>query len=116
MSGLACRIIIDGNRLQAVMRTVIAQWSDEHFTDGEVAIGNAQSLCQLGTSDYDGVEVMDDTQKQRANDMMVTLLDVVLSIVELGRLSHRDKHAIADAVNTFNDVAEALLAEVSQGE
>jgi hypothetical protein len=115
MSGTTCLIIIRGNMLQAIMRTVIAQWGDEHFTDGELAIANAQSLCQLGTSEYDGVDVFTADQKLRATQMMEALNNVVLPIVEAGHLSPRDRRAIRDAVNTFNDVAEALLAEVSSG-
>lgn len=110
MSGTVCLIIIRGNMLQAAMRTVIAQWGDAHYTDGEIAIANAQSLCQLGTFTYDGVEVMTDAQQLRATNMMLALNDVVLPIVEL---SQRDKHVIREAVSEFIDVAEALLAEVA---
>lgn len=113
MSGTVCLIIIRGNMLQAAMRTVIAQWGDAHYTDGEIAIANAQSLCQLGTFTYDGVEVMTDAQQLRATNMMLALNDVVLPIVELGHLSQRDKHVIREAVSEFIDVAEALLAEVA---
>ena len=59
MSGLICEIIIRGNRLQA----------------------NTQSICELGTTTYDGQEVMTDAQQQEAVDLMTaanTKLDFFL--------------------------------------
>lgn len=48
MSGQVCLIIIRGNHTQA----------------------NAQSLCQLGTTSYDGKEIMTDAQQLLATELM----------------------------------------------
>lgn len=112
MSGTVCLIIIRGNMLQALMRSTIERWGGD-YPDAQVAIGNAQSLCQLGTFTYDGVEVMTDAQQLRATDMMRDLNDVVLPIIEAGGFSPHDRRVIHQAIVKFIDLAEALLAEVS---
>jgi hypothetical protein len=59
MSGLVCEIIIRGNALQA----------------------SVQSACQLGTTTYDGEEVMTDADKQAVVDIMTDCEKKMLKVL-----------------------------------
>lgn len=113
MSGQVCEIIIRGNRLQALMRSVIAQWTGADYPQAQLAIGNAQALCQtLAGLVYDGVEVGTDDQRDRATNMMQTLISKVEPLVNMAHHTGHHRGVILDAVTSFNSDAEALLAEV----
>lgn len=110
MSGTVCTIIIHGNRLQALMAASLAKFSP-NYPPAQYAIGNAQSLCQLGTLTYDSAEVFTDDQKERATVMMGKLNDIAQPIIDSDP-DHHKKAALLAAIVEFNAEAEALLAEV----
>lgn len=113
MSGTRCIIIITGNRLQALMRQLLSTGAIGNSAM-EYAIGNAESLCELGTGLYDGEEIFNDDQALRASQMMIALNAIVQPLVDAGQ--HFSRHALAlidTAVAAFLNVSAALLAEVS---
>jgi hypothetical protein len=95
------------------MRTAIGLWAGDSTVELQIAIGNAQSECDLGTATYDGEEVMSDPQKDRANIMMVSVVGTIQPLLSKKFLNNHDKMVISKAVETYNGLAEALLAEVA---
>lgn len=71
MSGTPCKIIIQGNRAQGNTRMALSgPMSTGVSLAAQQLIGGFESLCELGTSEYDGSDPMTDAQKQSAVDIM----------------------------------------------
>jgi hypothetical protein len=113
LSGVTCKIIITGQFLQAMLRSLIARWPNGDFPEAQVAIGDAEALCELGTATYDDVEVMDDTQKDRAHFMMKNLVSVLVPLVSTNHVGPQAKAVIVNAISNFNSVAGALFTELT---
>lgn len=117
ISGEVCRIIIEGNKLQALSRAalILAPSALGLTRSVNEAIGNAEALCELGTGTYDGVEIMSDAQKEQANAIMVDYVGEIGPCVRAQFLSMRDVQTIQKAAETFNTLADALFAEMTSG-
>lgn len=113
MSGTVCEIIIRGNKLQA-NAIIISAIQPAYLVPADYAVANARSICQLGTLTYDSVEVMNDAQKMRAATMMGEFNSTVDSYVADPK--RPDDQPLLDALNQFNQLADALLSEVAGGQ
>ena len=115
MSGTPCRIIIEGNRLQAYAR-LFAGLSHTASAPpvAEQVIAAAQSVCQLGTATYDGKEVMTDAQQERAPVIMGTA-NAELAKVDFAKpitpeIAEHISAALVKAGNDLNSLLSDVLA------
>lgn len=112
MSGTACLIIIRGNRAQGNTRAALAgPLSTSAALTAQQLIGGFQSLCNLGTSTYDGAEIMSDEQQESASALMGAYNDAVEPLLlAAGQATAR---AVADLIVATHGRVYALLAEVA---
>lgn len=112
MSGTICRIIIQGNRAQANTRYTIDTLALNAAArqKSEQLIGGFQSLCNLGTGTYDGVEIMTDAQQAEAVTRMSAYND------DLGNLlvnAHPNRDKICALIARVLDDVNVLLDAVT---
>ena len=112
MSGTPCLIIIRGNRAQANTRYALSQpLPKDTFLLAEQLIGGFQSLCSLGTTTYDGVEVMSDEEQESAASIMGAYNDAIEPLL----LSSGNGKPIDDLIEAAHAKVYALLAAVADG-
>lgn len=110
MSGTPCLIIIRGNRAQANTRTAMAgPMSTVTVMSANDLIGGFQSLCQLGTTTYDGAEVMTDAQQVQATDIMGAYNTTIEPLLVN---SHATPSAVAAVITAALGQVNALLDAV----
>jgi hypothetical protein len=94
MSGTVCEIIIRGNRLQAFAETFLDA-AGGIMPNARLAAHLALTLCQLGTTSYDGAEVMTDDQQKLATQIMDDF-NIAAITVDASRRFDGKEHARAD--------------------
>lgn len=112
MSGTACLIIIRGNRAQGNTRSALAgPLSTSAALTAQQLIGGFESLCNLGTSTYDGAEIMSDEQQESAAALMGAYNDAVEPLLLANGAS--TARAVADLITATHGKVYALLAAVT---
>ncbi len=112
MSGLRCIIIITGNRSQAYSRAIAENYQQfpEIVAAANYSSGVALSLCQLGTAEYDGEDVMTEAQQLQATQIMGAFNTEIAPYSDIRKPG--DRSSIMDGLSSFNNSGDELLAEV----
>lgn len=112
MSGVVCEIIIRGNRSQALAESFADAAPDKVMPNARVAAHQALTLCQLGTTSYDGKEVMTDDQQERATKIMGEFNDAARTVDTRVTFSPREFAHADMMLAIFNNKAQFLIDEV----
>ena len=112
MSGTICEIIIRGNRSQALAESFADAAPGGILPNARLAAHQALTLCQLGTTTYDGEEVMTEPQQERATAIMGEFNDAAARVDASHPFNHREVSIVDTMLVIFNRNAQQLIDDV----
>ena len=109
ISGVICEIIIKGQRAQANTRYALEGQTGGAEWYAQQLIAGFEALCELGTTVYDGNEVMTDDQQKQATVIMGAYNDAIEPMVT--SVPYNPRH-LSDLITSTMAQVNRLLDQV----